>query len=51
MNRIVQGDNLVALRGLADGCAKLVYMDPPFNTGHRQGRTRLRTAWSPLAAW
>lgn len=43
MNRIVQGDNLVALRGLADGCAKLVYMDPPFNTGHRQGRTRLRT--------
>ena len=34
MNTIVQGDNLRAMATLADGCAALVYMDPPFNTGH-----------------
>lgn len=43
MNRIVLDDNLRAMAGLADGCANLVYMDPPFNTGHRQGRTRIKT--------
>lgn len=43
VRRIVQGDNLAVLRGLADGCAALVYIDPPFNTGRRQKRTRLRT--------
>ncbi len=43
MNQIVLDDNLRAMAGLADGCANLVYMDPPFNTGHRQGRTRIKT--------
>jgi site-specific DNA-methyltransferase (adenine-specific) len=42
-NRIVQGDNLPVLRALADGIAGLVYVDPPFNTGRRQVRRRLRT--------
>ncbi len=29
---------------MADGCAGLVYIDPPFNTGRRQRARRLRTA-------
>jgi len=43
VNTIVQGDNLRAMATLADGCAALVYMDPPFNTGHSQSRTRIKT--------
>jgi DNA modification methylase len=34
-NQIIQGDCLTALRGLPAGCADLVYMDPPFNTGRQ----------------
>jgi site-specific DNA-methyltransferase (adenine-specific) len=41
--RIVFGDNLDVLRALPDGLARLVYVDPPFNTGGEQRRTRLRT--------
>ncbi len=36
--RILQGDNLDHLPGLADGSFRMVYVDPPFNTG----RTRTR---------
>ena len=43
MKRIVLGDCLEVLGGLKDGCARLVYLDPPFNTGKVQERTRLRT--------
>ena len=43
MKRIVLGDNLEVLRALPDGLARLVYIDPPFNTGRVQSRTRLRT--------
>jgi len=32
--RILQGDCLQSLADLDDGAADLVYMDPPFNTGH-----------------
>ena len=32
------GDNLPVLRELEDGCAQLVYADPPFNTGRAQVR-------------
>ena len=42
MNRIVLGDNLQVLRGLPDGSADLVYVDPPFNTGRTQQRTRIK---------
>jgi site-specific DNA-methyltransferase (adenine-specific) len=35
--RLVLGDNLPFLRSLPDGCADLVYADPPFATGRRQG--------------
>jgi len=47
MRRIVLGDNLRALRELPEGCANLIYIDPPFNTGRRQTRTRLRTERDP----
>ena len=44
MKRIVFGDNLEVLRALPDACARLIYIDPPFNTGRAQKRTRLRTS-------
>ncbi len=43
MNRIVHGDNLDALRGMEAGSAALIYIDPPFNTGKRQTRLRMKT--------
>jgi site-specific DNA-methyltransferase (adenine-specific) len=42
VKRIVLGDCLDVLAGLDDGCARLVYLDPPFNTGKPQERTRTR---------
>jgi site-specific DNA-methyltransferase (adenine-specific) len=42
-HRIVLSDNLPVLRALPDASVDLVYADPPFNTGKRQSRTRLRT--------
>jgi site-specific DNA-methyltransferase (adenine-specific) len=42
-NTIVYADNLEYLRTLADGCASLIYIDPPFNTGKRQERCRIQT--------
>ncbi|MBU0495923.1 MAG: site-specific DNA-methyltransferase [Chloroflexi bacterium] len=46
MNRVYWGDNLDILRGLADESVPLVYIDPPFNTGHAQSRTQLATVRS-----
>ena len=43
MGRIVLGDNLEVLAALPDGLARLIYIDPPFNTGKTQARTSLRT--------
>jgi site-specific DNA-methyltransferase (adenine-specific) len=43
MNRIVQGDNLAALQGLATNSVELIYVDPPFNTGRRQTRVQMKT--------
>jgi site-specific DNA-methyltransferase (adenine-specific) len=43
LNRIVHGDNLTALRGMETGSAALIYIDPPFNTGRRQTRARMKT--------
>jgi site-specific DNA-methyltransferase (adenine-specific) len=40
---IVQSDNLPVLQSLPDGCAQMVYLDPPFNTGKPQERRTLRT--------
>ncbi len=43
MNRIVLADNLAALADVPDGAARLVYVDPPFNTGKTQSRERVKT--------
>src|SRR5580693_9100291 len=45
---IVHGEALDVLSGLPDGCAGLVYVDPPFNTGGV--RTGLRTTATEDAA-
>jgi site-specific DNA-methyltransferase (adenine-specific) len=47
VKRIVLGDCLDVLRDLEEGVARLVYLDPPFNTGKVQERTRLRTVRDP----
>ena len=41
--RILQSDNLSALRALPDASVELIYIDPPFNTGTIQSRPRLKT--------
>ena len=43
MNRIVSGENLAWLEHAPREAFSLIYIDPPFNTGRRQARTRLRT--------
>jgi site-specific DNA-methyltransferase (adenine-specific) len=43
VNRIVLDDNLKALKALESGSVNLIYIDPPFNTGKTQARTRLKT--------
>jgi site-specific DNA-methyltransferase (adenine-specific) len=40
---IVHGDNLTVTAALPDGCARLVYLDPPFNTGRTQRRQSVTT--------
>jgi len=39
----VRGDNLAVLAAIASGSVPLIYIDPPFNTGRRQTRTRMKT--------
>ncbi|MCR9162365.1 MAG: DNA-methyltransferase [Nannocystaceae bacterium] len=41
-NRIIEGDNLEVLPTLAEGCAALIYIDPPFNTGRARTHTRVK---------
>ncbi len=38
---IVHGDNLEVARALPDGAFRLIYLDPPFNTGKTQRRQRM----------
>jgi len=42
-NRVIHGDCLDVLPGIADSSIDLIYIDPPFNTGRIQRRDRLRT--------
>ncbi len=42
-NRIYFGDNLAVLQSLPAREFRLIYIDPPFNTGRQQRRRRLRT--------
>ncbi len=46
-NQIYFGDNLDVLARLAGGSIDLIYIDPPFNTGRRLERTRIRVARDP----
>ena len=43
MSKIIFGDNLDHLRALPDCVARLIYIDPPFNTGKVQRRLTLQT--------
>jgi site-specific DNA-methyltransferase (adenine-specific) len=43
MGKIILGDSLEVLQDLRDHSIDLVYIDPPFNTGKRQQRVRMRT--------
>jgi site-specific DNA-methyltransferase (adenine-specific) len=43
LRKIVFGDNLEVLRSLEAESVDLIYVDPPFNTGKRQTRTRMKT--------
>jgi site-specific DNA-methyltransferase (adenine-specific) len=38
-----QGDNLEVIRQFPDASFDLIYIDPPFNTGRSQSRTRVKT--------
>jgi site-specific DNA-methyltransferase (adenine-specific) len=40
---VYEGDNLEICRRFADASFDLIYLDPPFNTGRAQSRTRIRT--------
>jgi site-specific DNA-methyltransferase (adenine-specific) len=40
---VFAGDNLPLLQGWEGGTFDLIYVDPPFNTGRTQARTRLNT--------
>ncbi|MHC4479350.1 MAG: DNA-methyltransferase [Planctomycetota bacterium] len=42
MAKIILADNMEVLPGLGDCSADLIYIDPPFNTGHVQRLTRIR---------
>jgi site-specific DNA-methyltransferase (adenine-specific) len=44
---IVHGEALEVLRQLPAGCAGLVYVDPPFNTGVRRTAVRTRVTAAP----
>lgn len=38
-----KGNNLEIMRTIPDGSFQMIYMDPPFNTGKTQKRSRIRT--------
>src|SRR3990170_860456 len=43
MKKVYLGDNLPILRSLPSDSIPLIYIDPPFNTGKTQTRSRLKT--------
>lgn len=43
---IAQGDNLSIIRSLPDESFRLIYIDPPFNTGKKQSRQSITTKQS-----
>lgn len=45
-NTIIHADNLPVIRSLPDESFRLIYIDPPFNTGRQQVRQSIRTRQS-----
>jgi site-specific DNA-methyltransferase (adenine-specific) len=45
-DRVILGDNLPAIAALPDSSFRLVYLDPPFNTGRTQRRQAITTTRS-----
>lgn len=43
MHRVYFGDNLTVLQKLPTASVRLIYIDPPFNTGKAQSRPQLKT--------
>ena len=43
MNLVIHADNLSVLKVLPDNSIDLIYIDPPFNTGKKQTRYRIKT--------
>jgi site-specific DNA-methyltransferase (adenine-specific) len=46
-DEVILGDNLDVLAGFADSCFRLIYIDPPFNSGRRRSRANLETVADP----
>jgi site-specific DNA-methyltransferase (adenine-specific) len=42
-NRVIRGDNLSVISALPDESFRLIYLDPPFNTGRTQRRQAITT--------
>lgn len=47
---LIEADNLDALGSLGDATFRLIYIDPPFNTGKAQVRHSLKTTRSPTGS-
>lgn len=45
-SRVIHGDNLPIIRALPDAAFRLIYLDPPFNTGRTQTRQAITTTRS-----
>lgn len=50
LRRVIHGECLDALATLPDGVARMIYVDPPFNTGRTQRRRRVRVARDPTGS-
>ncbi len=46
-SRVILGDNLEVVRSLPDASFRLIYLDPPFNTGRTQSRQAITTVHNP----
>ncbi len=47
---VIAAENLAVMTRLPHGAFDLIYMDPPFNTGRAQARTRLEVRQAPAAS-
>ena len=47
-NTVYLGDNLAVLKSIPDSSVQLIYIDPPFNTGREQQRSKVTTKRSDL---